>query len=179
MKRRNDMSIKAIETSYSGYKFRSRLEARYAFLFDLAGVDWSYEPEGFDLGNGDFYLPDFFLALKPSHWRRKEFDAPGYWVEIKGSQPTEGEISKLHRLAVGTKNHGYIFYGDPGKNSGVFCSLDGHIRKPWEDSFSTIGLEASVIFSDCTDACLSYESIVKMIEKSRSARFEHGQKGAR
>ena len=44
--------IKAIETVYKGYKFRSRLEARWAVFFDALGVEWEYEPEGFELGGG-------------------------------------------------------------------------------------------------------------------------------
>ena len=54
------MEIKAIETIYNGYKFRSRLEARWAVFFDNAVIEYEYEPEGFDLG-GVWYLPDFYL----------------------------------------------------------------------------------------------------------------------
>lgn len=53
------MEIKAIETEYNGYKFRSRLEARWAVFFDALGLDYEYEPEGFELENGIKYLPDF------------------------------------------------------------------------------------------------------------------------
>lgn len=42
-------NIKAIETLYNGYKFRSRLEARWAVFFDAVGSKWEYEKEGFDL----------------------------------------------------------------------------------------------------------------------------------
>ena len=57
------MEIKAIETVYNGYKFRSRLEARWAVFFDAAGIKYEYEPEGFT--DGDLcYLPDFYL---PDH----------------------------------------------------------------------------------------------------------------
>lgn len=38
-----------IETRYKGYRFRSRLEARWAVFFDVLGVRWEYEPEGYDL----------------------------------------------------------------------------------------------------------------------------------
>lgn len=66
--------IKAIETRYAGCRFRSRLEARWAVLFDTLGIRWEYEREGYscsprlsDLG-GDTdkinYLPDFWL---PDH----------------------------------------------------------------------------------------------------------------
>lgn len=52
--------IKAIETHYNGFKFRSRLEARWAVFFDAAGIRYEYEPEGFE-HNGVCYLPDFYL----------------------------------------------------------------------------------------------------------------------
>jgi len=53
--------LKVIETEYKGYKFRSRLEARWAVFFDACGIMWEYEPEGFELDNGMYYLPDFLL----------------------------------------------------------------------------------------------------------------------
>ena len=36
--------IRAIETSYDGYRFRSRLEARWAVFFNEAGIEYQYEP---------------------------------------------------------------------------------------------------------------------------------------
>ena len=66
----------AIETLYKGYRFRSRLEARWAVFFDAAGVEWRYEPQGYRLGPiapGVPYLPDFWLPA----WN--------LWVEVKGS----------------------------------------------------------------------------------------------
>lgn len=53
------MTIKAIEVEYDGHKFRSRLEARWAVFFNALGVDYEYEPEGFELPSGKKYLPDF------------------------------------------------------------------------------------------------------------------------
>jgi len=38
--------IKAIQTEYKGYLFRSRLEARWAVFFDACGIEYEYEPEG-------------------------------------------------------------------------------------------------------------------------------------
>lgn len=51
---------KAIETVYDGYRFRSRLEARWAVFFHEAGIQYQYEPEGFQGCNGA-YLPDFYF----------------------------------------------------------------------------------------------------------------------
>jgi hypothetical protein len=67
------MTIQAIETKYKGYRFRSRLEARWAVFFDALGIEWEYEKEGFTNGK-DFYLPDFYL---PHH---------KVWVEVKGDK---------------------------------------------------------------------------------------------
>lgn len=64
-------TIKAIETAYKGYRFRSRLEARWGVFLDNLGVKWEYEPEGFNLAEAGWYLPDFWL---PQY---------GWWVEIK------------------------------------------------------------------------------------------------
>ena len=54
--------IKAIPTVYAGVRFRSRLEARWAAFFDLAGIKWDYEP--FDL---DGWAPDFMLRTDIGH----------------------------------------------------------------------------------------------------------------
>lgn len=81
------MEIKPIETHYNGYRFRSRLEARWAVFFDAAGIKYEYEPEGFELKSGRKYLPDFWLLefqiyveIKPSldptdPSRREQYDA--------------------------------------------------------------------------------------------------------
>lgn len=59
-----EMTIKALPTKFKGYTFRSRLEARWAVFFQCAGLDWEYEPEGYDLGDGVYYLPDFKVINK-------------------------------------------------------------------------------------------------------------------
>jgi hypothetical protein len=45
------------------YRFRSRLEARWAVFFEHLSLRWEYEPEGFVLRNGVYYLPDFRIHL--------------------------------------------------------------------------------------------------------------------
>lgn len=62
--------LKALPSEYAGCVFRSRLEARVAYYFDLLGVRWEYEPEGFELPSGN-YAPDFlcdrsfYVEVKP------------------------------------------------------------------------------------------------------------------
>ena len=52
---------KPIETIYNGYRFRSRLEARWAVFFDKLKIKYEYENEGYELPSGKRYLPDFYL----------------------------------------------------------------------------------------------------------------------
>jgi len=78
--------IKAIETVYKGYRFRSRLEARWAVFFDTLGISWKYESEGYELSNGARYLPDFKLG-------------DGTYVEVKG----EPIYRKHHKIYLAGK----------------------------------------------------------------------------
>ena len=84
--------MKPIETEYKGYRFRSRLEARWARFFDACNVDWEYEPEGYDLGDGLYYLPDFLLHGVDGR------DGGDLYVEVKG-QMTELDALKINRFA--------------------------------------------------------------------------------
>lgn len=99
MKRKFNPFIKAIETKYDGYKFRSRLEARWATFFNALDIPYAYEHEGYDL-EGVWYLPDFWL---PS------LDC---WIEIKGKEPTEEEREKTQLLALYTQKEVCTFYGN-------------------------------------------------------------------
>ena len=53
-----DLARVGIETTYAGVRFRSRLEARWAAMFDLLKWHWDYEP--IDLSE---YVPDFVLHM--------------------------------------------------------------------------------------------------------------------
>ena len=79
--------IKAIDTYYKGYKFRSRLEARWAVFFDSLDIKWEYEKEGFHLGQGINYLPDFWLP------------EVNMWAEVKPEEFNEIELLKARLLA--------------------------------------------------------------------------------
>ena len=87
-----DHSLKPIPTEYKGHLFRSRLEARWAVFFDACGVEWEYEPEGFDLGDGIHYLPDFLLHGVVG---RAEGDL---YVEVKGRMNAY-DAEKIKRFA--------------------------------------------------------------------------------
>lgn len=79
--------IKAIQTRYDDYYFRSRQEARWAVWFNAVDIPYRYEHQGFNLGNGVFYLPDFYLPDLE------------LWIEVKGTHPTDDEIIKASLLA--------------------------------------------------------------------------------
>lgn len=71
-------SIRIIRTRWHGCQFRSKLEAKWAIVFELMGLEWSYEPEGFMVGNV-WYEPDFLVA---------GFDGRGEgwsFIEVKGN----------------------------------------------------------------------------------------------
>ena len=87
--------IRAIPTEYKGYRFRSRLEARWAVFFDACGVEWEYEPEGYDLGDGLYYLPDFLLHGVDGR------DGGDLYVEVKGRMTEEGakKVTRFIRMA--------------------------------------------------------------------------------
>jgi hypothetical protein len=91
-------NFKAIETLYSGCRFRSRLEARWATFFNTLGIPWEYEKEGYEI-EGIRYLPDFWLP---------EQDC---FIEIKGQEPTEEERMKARLLSIYTQKCVNVFYG--------------------------------------------------------------------
>lgn len=94
------MSIKAIETSYAGHLFRSRLEARWAIFFDALGVKWQYEAQGFELPSGATYLPDFRLPdLK-------------MFVEVKGDEAElRNSGSRLAEFVMHQDDNGLLILG--------------------------------------------------------------------
>lgn len=96
--------IAPIETRYKGYRFRSRLEARWAVFFDAVGIQWDYELEGYDLGRFGWYLPDFKLYLETTEHKE-------YWLEVKPSPPTDIELNKMMYLCSITGTPGGILFG--------------------------------------------------------------------
>ena len=67
-------NIKAKETYYDGYRFRSRLEARWAVFFNNIGLEYEYEdsigPPSAGFGENKVGLPRDFLTRRYSPFRR-------------------------------------------------------------------------------------------------------------
>lgn len=93
--------IKAIPTHWRGWHFRSRTEARWAVFFTHLEIDFRYEPEGFILGNGNRYLPDFYLPQV------------NMFAEVKPDAPTENESLRAALLADSTGANVLFLDGSP------------------------------------------------------------------
>ena len=184
--------IKAIETEYNGYRFRSRLEARWAVFFDSVGAKYLYEPEGFVLQDGTYYLPDFYLpdirtfvevkgvmSKKDLH-KIEEFAKDlesDQRIVIVGDIPGEWDAADLWEY--GYDKHGerftaYFHNGVDFPYLPCICPVCGKF------GFEFDGRGARV----CRDKCLpgsdkgySYDhsKIIEGLRAARKARFEHGE----
>jgi hypothetical protein len=110
--------IKPIETVYKGYRFRSRLEARWAVFLDSLGLQWYYEYDGFNVKSPQgtslgYYLPDFYLP---------NFQA---YFEVKPLFPTEREMSFVAGLShmLGWDKDSIDGVAHPGEVAGIFWGL--------------------------------------------------------
>lgn len=104
--------FKPIETVYDGHRFRSRLEARYAMLFNELHIKWVYEPEGFVLSDGTCYLPDFYLPESDS------------FFEVKGIM-SDKDMHKIEMLIRDTDKQVIIGYPDFTFESCNYGAWDG------------------------------------------------------
>lgn len=197
--------MKAIETYYNGYKFRSRLEARWAVFFDAMGIRYQYELEGFekDLDGGKkiMYLPDFYLPES------------GFYAEVKGAS-RRGQISKDDAFKIsnmidkgspcekGVLMLGYIpeptgydemiwalwgyrrdgiawsyLYSDYPSNKYDECELSCEYTGYYFEPDDDLSLTSSCgLFSE--DGFQPNQSeVTKALAKARQARFEHGEYG--
>ena len=108
--------MKAIETEYNGILFRSRLEARWAILFDALKIEWVYEPECFLLSNNQKYTPDFYIPffdlyveVKPTFfWQNIDYHSNRYNIFEKNLLILSDDypsfrVNKLYQYVDGEK----------------------------------------------------------------------------
>lgn len=182
------MKIKAIETEYKGYKFRSRLEARWAVFFDEMNILWEYEKEGYELENGDKYLPDFWIYFDKT---KECFNGIGYFIEIKAQEPTEKEREKLLLLSKIMELPTCCFYNLNYKSFSMAsyymgkCKIYNGIYDPeWigitgptdkKDMFQFEYLPFGYNFLSMPDR-ININKISDSLKKAMSARFEYKTK---
>jgi len=173
--------LKAIDTVLWGYRFRSRLEARYAVFFDHLGIQWQYETEGFLLPSGP-YLPDFFLP---------QF---GLWFEVKGRDADPEERERCRELSYG-EYPVLLAEGGVGERPLTLFAFDltdsGGGASTWLTFLYQDGIalrdfnpDRRTICNHCWDVlCCNviadngsgWNRVLHAIIAARSARFEHGQ----
>jgi hypothetical protein len=153
----NNNRIKAIETKYKGYRFRSRLEARWAIAFDnmLDGeLLWEYEKEGYDLEEVGCYLPDFWIVdnIQDCPDQIMPYET---WAEVKPGRFNEGEISKIRALIRLT-----------GQSVLLLCGVPDEKGYPRVKNATDGGFDLIDWFYPGKRA----------VDAARSARFEHGER---
>lgn len=108
--------MQPIETIYNGYRFRSRLEARWAVFFDAINMEYRYEHEGFDL-DGTYYLPDFYLPRIDCYVEIKPFFNDSIYDEDEAKARCRLFRDKTRQSIV-------LCYGEPKKVWSLFYGLD-------------------------------------------------------
>jgi len=178
------MAITAIETKYDGYKFRSRLEARWAVFFNTVAIEWEYEPQGFHIETyrGRInYLPDFWLGT-------------GQWAEVKGFLDLDA-MRRLHAIACGMaqcgSGHDLVVFGDIPRPHSVKWPVQLHYHgRLWGVAWSPeegcpMGRPHVAVDADQQSAFHLTEGFPfgsrdwaqDGLEKARMARFEWGESG--
>ncbi|MDX9710126.1 MAG: hypothetical protein RBT64_11285 [Trichloromonas sp.] len=187
------MSIQPIETRYRGYRFRSRLEAKWAVFFDAAKIRWLYEPQGFVV-DGRPYLPDFYLPdigcyfeVKPTSEYDLDFlqsfayEVGENVVVAEGGIPDPAEwacepriqLRVLYSVKPEECPDGFVDgmawgYNDmflQCDNCGCICIMN--------EVYSTMKNNCGA----CGDSHARWMPLSFALETARGARFEHGERG--
>ena len=179
-------TLQPITTLYRGYRFRSRLEARWSVFFQTLGVRWEYEPEGFRLSNGKYYLPDFRVSLaggRTTLWAEiKPSDDATELFQLFASQQSD-KVALLHQIPDPTDIGPRSFEGFTAWYGSGWCV---HHKFCICRMCSAIGFEFDGRSDRINCACKkagdrgkNYDDrhILKAYAAARGARFEHGEYG--
>jgi hypothetical protein len=172
--------IRSIQTAYKGYRFRSRLEARWAVYLDALGIRWDYELEGYYV-NGAGYLPDFYLPDL------------GVWAEVKPGKFTREEFTKASLLDPGCilldgiPDERFYFYAvSQDDKEFTAYTKDENVCSRDKDQYYTVSYRWIELLSSFSSKCLWFNTgegiepyrckeLSFAVNAARSARFEHGE----
>jgi hypothetical protein len=196
--------MQPIQTRYKGYHFRSRLEARWAVFFDSLDLKWEYEPEGFVLPSG-LYLPDFRVIYPGRNESERHdiwFECKGDLSTVTTEEWQKMlEFHQAYELMVldGTPDarmylNPYAIchkHSDWGIDAEDFSALTAPFKaQPHAFKHKRVGHalwcpKGRLWWDDHDDffAPTSYGGwgdlvLERAVDAARSARFEHGQRGA-
>jgi hypothetical protein len=181
--------MKAIKTSYRGYSFRSRTEAKWAVFFDKLGLLWYYEEQGFVLPDSGCYLPDFKLILPTDEL---------VYCEVNGCEAddfADPEISKLREFATESRCKIVLLTGVPEYrvyNQFVPDSMPNSFTAVFFQDYEPFLMTASdywfqVLKLDSRTGRLHFNlndralrkafgrGYLEAVAAARGARFEHGE----
>lgn len=168
-------NLTPIETEYKGYRFRSRLEARWAVFFDSLGIKWLYEQEGFDI-DGVWYLPDFYLVDSASF-----FEVKGVMAE-KDTLKIMALIDTGHPVTIGFDNGKFISCDNWSENYEIVDERSSWLCQcNWCGNYWFMGSNG-VYTCQCCGAhdgdhhfsiAMQGDGNNKLWDPARKARFEH------
>ncbi|WP_139159861.1 PDDEXK family nuclease [Acidaminobacter hydrogenoformans] len=192
------IQFRPLDTLYNGYRFRSRLEARWAVFFDEVGLAYEYEPQGYELppivskdppnqydSETLWYLPDFYLP---------ELDLI---VEVKGPELPPEDAEKVKRMSFYSNSrvallrqipnpeklisddyfkilYNYDYAGECDSDHPYWfcvCEKCGKIGYEFEGLSERIKCE-------CPEKWINFNDkrLLKAYARARQARFEHGER---
>lgn len=193
-------ALNAIETTYAGHRFRSRLEARWAVFFDQLSVAWEYEPQGYLVGKDkDPYLPDFWLPEQKiwievkGHATDKDLkiiSAAAHPVEL-GGLPELGTdapmstlvvLSNIPRGPLGLPLHACPGWSDERQYVPllfVFWAADAESARvrPLQPALGKLSRPEHLTRTGLVDVGTHYPMVTAAYQAARTARFEHCEQG--
>ena len=150
-------TVTPIETVAFGYRFRSRLEARWAVVLDRLGLAWEYEAQGYTTAAGP-YLPDFWLPQR------------ALWIEVK--PPGDGDWRSIDPR--------WPAFAADGRDLAVLCGTPGeqHIHRFKGAARLRSSRSIDFLLGDgrsWEQVVLSAKTVDAALLAGRQARFEHGE----
>lgn len=162
--------MRALPITYRGNLFRSRLEADWAATLDTRGLAWDYEPEGYQLDDGTYYSPDFWLPTARA------------WLEVKGDHmqrisKVEAFAEQLWRESGATstydENAPMVLIGRPGIWDDTLSALVGKPRIQVTGTQGR-GKAYSVALVRCP-TCEQGTAVALWQPTCRNCRVDHGE----